>query len=146
MVQAVGVPGVWQCPKREDHEFMEDPPKTPKARSKKPDTAVPKPSAKPSAPPSKCPKCSAWAKQDDLGFYCDNAVHRGIYRLPKSDEPYWLAHLGITNPLQGVRQSSSEMDGAFLQGIGDIKKGGGSGSGRKRKKPSKRIGSTFFEG
>lgn len=136
MVQAAGLEGVWQCTRFPSHEFNEDPDETADLVGDGRPPAAQKRGKKEEAPsPERCPKCRAIIKTDDLGLYCDSAKHEGIYRPPK-DQPYWLSHLGITAPLQDVRQSNIT-DGSLIVAPGPLQFGGGSKSGRKRKKPAK---------
>jgi hypothetical protein len=51
---------------------------------------------------------------------------------------HWLAHIGITSVLLPPPQSNAG-PGDYCQPLGDIKAGGGSKSGRKRKKPKKSV-------
>lgn len=141
MVPAAGIPGIWQCPNREDHEFTEDPWENetgaePRSRKQS------RPEGKPD-PPQRCPRCRAPMKTDDLGPYCDSPVHKGVYRPPTE---HWLARIGITTALPSTPQSNIT-DGAACLMLGDLKRGGGAKSGRKRKKPPKRTrGSNDFFG
>jgi hypothetical protein len=140
MVQAAGLEGVWQCTRFRSHEFNEDPwemgeeatPGKATASAKRGKAKEPDP-----PPPPRCPKCHRLAKTDDMGLYCDNPEH-GVYRLPKGDEPYWLAHLGLKAPLPDIPQANITDGGACL--FGPIGHGGGGSSGRKRKKPKKPRG------
>jgi len=134
MVPAAGMTGFWQCPQYRSHEFVED-----ATMDKQQDRASGRNRVETEPRRveqlQRCPKCNAPLRRDDLGPYCDSAVHKGVYRVPKE---HWLAHIGITVPLPEVRQASSPVDGVNCQGVGSLGHGGGGGSGRKRKKPQKR--------
>lgn len=141
MVRAAGIPGVWQCPRKENHEFTHDPDEdgVPRSRGRSRSKSADEVQA-----PVRCPRCRAVAKRDDLGYYCDGPDHRSLYRLPKESDPYWLSHLGINQPLADVPQANG-LDGATCQMLGSTKKGGGSKSGRRPRKPAKNTRYSPFQ-
>lgn len=140
MMKAAGLFGVWVCPHRADHEFMEESEKAGRDAASRwsPDQARAAEDILASANMAKrCPKCGAKAKQTKTGkWFCDNGeAHRSVYMIPA--EGHWLEHIGIKDPLPPVPQANIS-DGGLCLNRGVIAPGGGSKNGRKRKKPEKR--------
>lgn len=113
-------PGVWRCTRDPRHVFTV--------------TMAPAPTpAKEMPPAAKRGAAAHRALEEKAGAVTVREERKRLDKPP----PFWLTHIGITEPLMPPLQSNAG-DGSYCQPLGDIAPGGGSKNRvKKQKKPKK---------